>query len=120
MSCDWDVRCVTCGDNHGFHDANHCEDLMLSLCKRAEAIAALVPLIATSRYGEIELRVGSYGAVDVRWFARHAGHQLSPVDEYGRLLNQCQNYVACGECSTQHHCKLDKDHAGPCSHKTTE
>lgn len=115
MSNDWDVRCVDCGVSHGFHDANHQEDLMLTLCANAAAIAGLAPLLDAERW--IELKVAHYGDVDVRWFARHASHKLVPVDEYGRLLGQCRKYVACSECSTQHHCKLDADHDGLCSAK---
>jgi hypothetical protein len=105
MSTDWNVHCVDCNDTHGFNDANHEDKLMATLCKHADAIAALAPLLAE---GSVTLHT-YWGDVDPRWFAQHKGHKLVPISEYGDLLTQCIEYVTC-TCGSMRRCTLDAGH----------
>lgn len=84
MSCDWDVYCKTCDDAQGIPNANHREDLMWVLVKHAAAIAGLAALLDDDPWCTIELRFGEYQSIDPRWFAKHLGHELVAIDEYGR------------------------------------
>lgn len=117
MGTAWHLHCIDCRETHKFDDdANHHEDMMWLLCKHATAIAALAPLVAEAQ-GEVEIklpyRCGS--AADPAWFARHAAHRLSPIDEYGRLSGQCYRPVMCTACSHTRRCSLALDHEGACA-----
>lgn len=107
MSTDWNVKCLDCDDVCTFDDANHQDVLMSMLCKHAEAIAALAPLLASAC---IELRT-DYGPIDATWFARHVGHRLRPISEYGDLLGQCAEHLPC-QCGVLQRCILDAEHGG--------
>lgn len=107
MSCDWNVHCVDCKDTHYFNDANHEDKLMAALCKHADAIAGLVDLVKTD-----DVQLGTlWGRVDPGWFARHRGHKLVPINEYGDLLTQCAEFVKCG-CGSMRRCTKDAEHDG--------
>ena len=110
MSCDWDIKCVDCNEEHGFEDMNHDERLMLSLVRHADAIAALHAAIVDPDTC-VELVTGPAGRrVDTAFFKKHQGHQLRPVDEYGRLSGNCARRVECPSCGTYHLCKLPEGH----------
>lgn len=113
MSCDWNLRCVTCAETHAFDDANHQINLMLLLIKSRHEIAALycldLSMIGLSK--RLDVDVG-YGRVSLKWFADHHEHDIQPIDEYGRLHRQCRENVTCGSCKTRHMCTLDEGHAG--------
>lgn len=112
MSCDWHVHCVDCNETHRFDDANHRDDLMRLLIKHADAIAAVAPLLADPEARErLEFKT-YYGSIDADWFAKHRGHQLRAIDEYGRLDTQCHGYFRCGNCDHDHACRLDRGHEG--------
>lgn len=117
MSTDWHIKCVDCDDVHRFDDANHRDDEMVMLIRHADSIAAIAELQAEGVF-QIDWTYGHYGRVDAAWFKRHLGHQLMPIDEYGRLLDQCHDYVYCGECGTQHKCALKLNHDGPHARQT--
>ena len=111
MSCDWNVYCRTCNEEHSFNDANHMEQEMAALVKHAGAIAALAPLFDESQW--IEMNLGRHwGTISPRWFAKHLGHDLIPRDEYGRFLDKCPEWVKCGKCGANHHCTLAYGHEG--------
>jgi hypothetical protein len=115
MSCDWNILCDTCGEQHGFDDANHQEGLMLAIIASADAIAGLVPLFEDEAW-DGSLYASSYDRwrIDPKWFARHRGHKLVPIDEYDHRSNQCRKGRI--ECAAgySHNCGLDADHEGPC------
>jgi hypothetical protein len=114
MSTDWNIKCVDCDEIHHFDDANHQDDRMLLLIKHADAIAALAEL-STELGDQLNFRLGysgCYGSIDPAWFRKHLGHNLMPIDEYGRMLDQCREHVYCGECKTRHRCGLKLNHEG--------
>lgn len=111
MSTDWHVHCLDCKDTHRFDDANHRDEFMLLLCKHADSIAAVAGLLAAGR-GDVALQT-AWGRIDADWFLTHQGHNLIPIDEYGRVLGKCCESVACGECATSHRCALEHGHDGP-------
>lgn len=91
MSTSWHIRCVTCGETNHFDESDHASETMRVLCDHAPAIAAIAPLVESS---PVEIRLDTpHGEVDVAWFSRHAGHALVPIDEYGRLITQCDEYA---------------------------
>lgn len=110
MSTDWNIRCVDCGVTEHFNDANHADDLMRALIAAAPAIAALAPLL---RGNDVRLTT-YYGDVDADFFVQHAGHKLQPIDEYGRLDDQCHNSIKC-DCGYSRACVLKLKHEGDCS-----
>ena len=112
MSTDWHVHCVDCNVSHTFDDANHQDRLMLLLIKHADAIASLAALQSEDR--SIELRT-LWGQIEANWFLNHRGHTLMPIDEYGRLLDQCHERVTC-ECTMVWPCTLKLGHDGPHRH----
>ena len=115
MSCDYFVWCRDCAERHEFNDANHRIDLMHALIRNRDAIAALVPL--RSEVGEITLQT-YYGHIDVYWFAKHAGHELAVIDEYGKIDGSCGEFFLCPSSDHRHSCRLDKGHPPPCSAKS--
>lgn len=110
MSCDWHIRCVDCNETHRFDDANHCDDDMRVLIKHAAALAGFVELQA--ELGDrFQITLACYGSIDASWFAKHRGHRLQPIDEYGRLDTQCHGYADC-DAGHSHPCRLDLGHDG--------
>lgn len=116
MSCDWDVRCMDCGEDLGVPDANNRDDVMRTLIGCADALAtlgaALIQVDNANQRTSIECEVSVSGyRFDPLWFAQHSGHKLRPVNEYGELDEQCGEWVKC-ECGAQQRCKLDVGHDG--------
>jgi hypothetical protein len=109
MSADWHVHCLDCNDTQTFDDAHHMQGTMAALCKNAEAIAALVPLIRDG--GALGLEVRNHGEVDTQWFAQHLGHRLVPINEYGEALGECSERVDCA-CGSPMSCKREYGHVG--------
>lgn len=111
MSEDWNIYCRDCRDTHYFSDANHQVELMRGLIKHSDVIAGLQPLMAD--HGEyITFSAGHYGHIDVGWFAKHRGHALVAVSEYGKVDMECNEYVRCGDCGRSMCCRLEKGHVG--------
>ena len=112
MSTDYDVRCKTCGSHHGFDNANHAHDLMRTLIRHREAIAALAPLM-NEVGSEVEFRIYCQSSIDPSWFADHAGHELAVFDEYGGEFGTCREYYSCDHCKARHFCDLPIGHTEP-------
>ena len=110
MSCDWDIKCVDCNEKHGFEDMNHDEPLMLVIIRHADAIAALHMLVSDRDAYTVELAAGRGRRVNITFFKKHQGHNLRPVDEYGRLSGNCSERVDCPTCGASHPCKLPEGH----------
>jgi hypothetical protein len=110
MSTDWNIKCLDCDDTHYFNDANHRDREMAILVKHSKVISALAPLEEEFGYS-LSLSFGGYGEVDVRWFAKHAGHRLVPINEYGGYMDQCHEFVKC-RCGSSSRCTKLPDHEG--------
>ena len=122
MSTDYDVRCLDCGVDHGFYDANHERDLMMHVAKCGPELAAMAPLIAKLRAGvicgDVNLKLGyDRWPVDFAWFEKHGSHRLIAVDEYGRCVDECGDYFACDACAHRKLCRRPKGHVGEHSEK---
>lgn len=119
MGTSWNLRCVTCSVNllDEFERYPGPQELV-SLIRNSEAVASLADLFADCP-GEFELR-SSYNTVsrpiDPVVFRAHLGHQLMPIDEYGRLLDACHQKFQCPHCATWHPCSLSHHHEGPHSY----
>lgn len=51
--------------------------------------------------------------VDVmKFMAKHEGHDVQVVDEYGKLYSWCGDYSTGCECGKTHGCRLPKGHEG--------
>ena len=106
MSTYWHIQCVDCDDRLHFDNANHAEDAMWAIIKAA-------PLLTSLPDGFYLTYDGLYqGHIDISWLAAHKGHKLIPIDEYGRLATQCQDYWTCSECAARHNCKKPLGHEG--------
>lgn len=103
MSCDWDVFCVDCQESLGIDNANHRDELMRWLVLQRDVIAAIP--------GWLSVEYDDY-RIDTQWFAKHAGHRLSPRDEYGYLDTQCRDDSICAHCGHRGHCLLEDGHEG--------
>ncbi len=111
MSCDFDIRCLDCcgpEDQTGFMDLNWGGDRLLTALKhRAE-------LEASKIFADPEMwwfldeayRLGSL----VRFFAKHVGHRLVVVSEYG--------HIYAGTChkgdTGKGFCDLEEGHKNDC------
>lgn len=108
MSCDWNIKCVTCDVVHGFDEANNEKQLMRDLIEHRHAFAAFHPVTISGC--EVKLLTTWYGSIDTEWFVQHHDHELRPVNEYGVLDGECGRQVRCQECKTSHHCVLPHGH----------
>ena len=126
MSTNYDVVCLDCQDKHGF-DRDELLRQVRNLVVHAPTLAdmghtfkaiegmGLVPKLSLDDYGD--------DPVNLEWFAKHKGHRLAVVDEYGRLDGDCGEYFRCAGCDRTVACVLPKDHEskkhsakrGPCS-----
>lgn len=80
----------------------------------------MAPLIAATlelnRSG-FSLRTEQDESVDVEWFAAHAGHDLTMIDEYGVIDGQCSKRWTCSHGGT-FPCELAAKHEGACGKKS--
>lgn len=85
VSCDYHIRCVTCGDTLEFQDANHAVGLMRYLIANAKLIGTIDEMVRNNpTVYNVELMFGRW-CVDTSWFYEHSSHALVPIDEYGRI-----------------------------------
>ena len=130
MSCDWDVRCIDCGSDAGFDDANHALDEMRAFAKAGPELArlakawldleeAMKKTAAWSGFdGFITLRDTSYGRrLAPKWWAEHGSHRLVAVNEYGQCDDECGAWFKCGTCEHSMTCRLPTNHQGDHSEK---
>ena len=91
MSTDHYVHCLPCKSTENYSDEvrYHSTDALKLLIKHATIIGNLAPLMLDPVAINYELELGFYslGRVNVTWFAEHALHELTIIDEYGSLLD---------------------------------
>lgn len=110
MATDWHLYCLDCKEQLSFEDGR--ERVMITLIRHADVLSAFADPdlcsddIVVSRFGR---------DIDAGWFRRHMGHNLSPIDEAGRLPTICNKAVRCGACEQWHRCPLDVNHPGDCN-----
>lgn len=120
MSCKWNVHCLDCNTTKIVGEwTKNDPEAVAALCKHAGVIAALAPVLKDVHLtyaGIVLCRKWSNNGetIDVEWFARHDGHRLMPINEYGELIGSCQRSVDCS-CGTRRQCRLEHGHDGPCS-----
>lgn len=114
MSCDWDVRCIDCNECAGIDNANHEEGLMRVLIARSNSLADLATIENDEGIYLLELRINSY-YVDLGFFAKHRGHHLRPVDEYGLFDTPCPATFHCAVCNTDFKCE-EREHDSKFNH----
>lgn len=112
MSCDWDIKCVDCDEEHGFDDMNHKDDLMHVLIRHADAIAAFHTAMCDRDMDDGVGLATKYPErrINTAFFKKHQGHRLRPVNEYGQLSGDCSERVDCPSCGASHPCKLPDGH----------
>lgn len=97
MSCDYAIKCLDCGEEHNFSDANHRLEAMRALIEHRAAVAALAPLLADPRGSSITLSLDYQGSfIEPAWFEKHASCRLAPIDEYGVVYDAQQPCQRCG------------------------
>lgn len=115
MSTRYDIICETCGEILRVCDNNGADEMMLTLCRNADEIAAMADVLDAIG-GTVRVEwMRDYETLDVAWFRKHLGHELIPIDEYGAKMNACQKYtrIQC-EGGHIHGCGLERDHDGEC------
>lgn len=120
MSCDWNIKCVECGDIHHFNDANHAEELMVNLIRNALTLAELhhhVSKLDIPWPAEGVTLKTAYGDVDFAFFRKHLGHTLRPFNEYGQYLGDCTSRYRCACCNSWLTCKKPEGHDGEHGHQ---
>src|SRR5437762_1565511 len=117
MSCDWDIICVDCNEEHGFSDLNHEDHAMQVIVRHADAIAALCGL-EQDLERPIEFLQYRGRTIQPVFFKKHQGHQLRPIDEYGRMLGDCTEWADCSACGGSHPCRLPENHAAEQPHRS--
>jgi hypothetical protein len=110
MSTAWDVWCVGCGEGAGITVTNYVEGVA-ELIRQKHAIASLLP--AKDAGVEVEVKPWFCNHVPIAWFAKHAGHELRPKDEYGRFDGACREHVDCPSCGRVFSCAKDRGHEEP-------
>lgn len=90
MSCDWDLICLDCKDQHGFNDLNHWDTQLIELAKQAPEIAkfsAIRDKLSTAGCYNLEMSL-AYNRAFIRfsWFVLHENHKIVPVSEYGEII----------------------------------
>lgn len=96
MSCDWDVRCLTCDVDAGISNANHALATMQSLVAHANVLAALSE--AFGGVVDVELRIDCRW-IPPEWFLAHRGHELIACNEYGQIDRPCAVVFSCPGCN---------------------
>jgi hypothetical protein len=123
MSTDWGIGCRTCAaageprDKHFTGEWDNCRDveaLQKFIMARDVIVAADDALgsLAMFSWGGWHENIAS-GLAD--FFRAHTGHDLAPMDEYGKFNDACWKQVTCGGCGAFHHCALPDGHAPPCA-----
>ncbi len=86
------------------------------IVQHAEAISKLGPLFAEDSSWGLEC-AGVY--VPVPWLAKHAGHRIRAISEYGGVENTCAKSVPCSGCGVPRgYCAKDVGHDGTCEAAT--
>jgi hypothetical protein len=111
MGTSWDIRCIDCGEDADV-TANYDPIRIYEIQAIIEHAAAFAGMGAVDSDFEVK-RVGVY--VPFVWLAKHAGHRLRPVSEYGEVDGTCAKDYHCEHCSSRlGQCDKDVDHEGPC------
>lgn len=74
MSCNWDVRCVECGEDAGL------ESRYVDVVERIISVSPSLAALSSFAYCDVRLD-GVY--VYPAFFKEHLGHALCPVDDCG-------------------------------------
>lgn len=114
MSLYWDLRCVDCGVDAGFDNANRMMTEMQALAAgSADLGRAFKAILAV--HGSLlgsHLLVDSWGfSIPVAFFVEHGDHRLRPVDEYGRFDTLCAVEYSCARCGQNAIC-CEREHPG--------
>lgn len=84
MSTYYDIKCLDCGEEAGWH-WNHGEEQLAEILACKEMIAAAAPMVRS--VDVTELRIGhpewGGGCSSVEFIADHLTHNLAVVSEYG-------------------------------------
>lgn len=110
MSNYWNLACRTCDENHDLSWNNAGEQIQ-SLIALLPELVKVEPVmrILDENHWRFEVQF----PFDLAWFAaKHQGHDLIAVDEYGRYFDACGQYFLCPCCGHATHCKLPLAHEG--------
>lgn len=115
MSTDWDIACKTCGPTHrlGVEDANHADDSMRAIIRLAPHLAALGKAADVGYINVVGADLPRHnGNLNLTFFVTHEGHELAPIDEYGRWDGQCWERFQCPCCKHTEQCQMESGHTG--------
>jgi hypothetical protein len=111
MSNVWYLVCLDCKEDSGL-SINHGDSALVDLWEKRHDILRLFTPIPG-----IDVEVKANGLDVPIWFLqKHKDHRVRPQNEYGQVLGECHKSITCTTCGgTAQRCKLDSDHAPPCS-----
>lgn len=116
MSTYWDVTCMTCDEGLGLH-GNHQEKSAWAIIDAAPRLAAAGAGVFVDTARSFDFFGETNNTIDCGWFAEHAGHDLRPKNEYGKVSGMCANDATCSSCGHFFTCNRDRDHDGDHSPK---
>lgn len=112
MGTSYDIRCIDCSEDAGVcanHDPVRAWELEPFLAC-AQQLATMVPY-----EDSLEIKTSEDTRISLKWLAKHSGHRLRLVSEYGEVQDTCRKRYWCEHCkSALGYCELDADHAEPC------
>lgn len=110
MSNYWDLYCLDCESDGGWH-WNYGDEQLAAIWRQADLLAPLARFDAA----DLEVRVGcpehGGGMASVQWLAEHISHRVIVRSEYDYLASDCAKYVV-QDFGT---CLRRKGHDGECS-----
>lgn len=106
---EWNLHCRTCNETHELAWHADGDKQITTLIPHLPAIAALTDLI--------DAHIWPLDMEDLKPMApfarKHLGHDLAPIDEYGRFVGDCWVRLACSCCkSSLGFCRLPTGHTG--------
>jgi hypothetical protein len=117
MSTDYRLYCLDCDNQEAIHASY--SPVRIEEARDILSKASVFALLGDLDESEYVIHRDSDRGPRIRWqwFVKHHGHRLRIISEYGEVDGQCSKDISCSACGDvrYHACKLDVDHAGPCS-----
>jgi hypothetical protein len=117
VSTDWDVWCADCHEEVTALQDNRSVALCRTLILAAPALAILGQSEAWPALRKEDFELSCFrGRVDPSAFAKHAGHHLVTMSEYGEIDGRCSRHVRVYWTEQDWdfaYCMADPGHSGP-------
>lgn len=108
MSNYWNLLCRDCDDELPL-DINHGNAFIKRLIEQFPLLITIEPVLDVINESYYDL---NFPTDWVRYAKRHVGHDLIPIDEYGKHSDSCGEYFHCKCCPARYTCNLLDGHEG--------